>query len=409
MKNLLLFFLLFVSSGVLAQKPGQMSALPGNWRASLPMSGGELPFFLDISRESDTSFTVFALNGKERLRLDKAFFRQDSLHIPMSLFESEIVVKVSGNILSGRFTQYSIRQRTDFPFSARKNKPERFMSKAPAHTWNWTGRYAVRFFRKDTTQAVGILESGAGNTISGSFLTPTGDYRYLSGNTSGDSLFLSTFDGSHLFLFKAKVSGDTLRGGFWSGKSGYQAWTGVRDDKAKLPDADKLTFLRPGFETVDFSFPDVNGKMISLKEERFKNKAVIVQILGSWCPNCMDETAFLAPWYKKNHKKGVEIIGLAFEKSADPAVSNPKIQRMITRFDIQYPVLLAGTNEKDKASQALPMLNRVMGFPTTIFIDRHGKVRRIHTGFTGPGTGTYYREWTEDFEQLMEKMLSETP
>lgn len=129
--------------------------------------------------------------------------------------------------------------------------------------------------------------------------------------------------------------------------------------------------------------------------------------MGSWCPNCMDETNFLAPWYKKNKERGVEIVGLAFEHSDDLAVSAPKLKRMISRFNIEYPVLLAGTNTNEATAKALPMLNKVMSYPTTIFIDKEGKVREIHTGFSGPGTGKYYDEFVTEFNQLMDKLISE--
>jgi thiol-disulfide isomerase/thioredoxin len=132
-----------------------------------------------------------------------------------------------------------------------------------------------------------------------------------------------------------------------------------------------------------------------------------VQIMGSWCPNCMDETNFLSPWYRKNRERGVEIIGLAYEKNPDFSVSAPKLKKMITRFGIEYNVLLAGQNDKAKASLTLPMLNRVLAFPTTIFIDRNGKVRKIHTGFSGPGTGEYYTQFVEEFEQFVDKLVAE--
>ncbi len=121
----------------------------------------------------------------------------------------------------------------------------------------------------------------------------------------------------------------------------------------------------------------------------------------------MDETNFLSPWYKKNRSRGVEVLGLAFERSADQAVSGPKIERMKQRFDIDYPVLLAGSSEKDDASKALPDLNAVVAFPTTLVIDRKGQVRHIHTGFSGPGTGKFYDQYVSEFNRLIDKLVAE--
>lgn len=121
----------------------------------------------------------------------------------------------------------------------------------------------------------------------------------------------------------------------------------------------------------------------------------------------MDESRFLAPWYKKNKDRGVEVIGLSYEKSTDTTFAYPKVKKMKERFGIDYEVLLAGTNNKDEASKTLPMLNKVIGFPTTIFIDKKGQVREIHTGFSGPGTGKYYDTFVSDFNRLIDKLLNE--
>ncbi len=171
----------------------------------------------------------------------------------------------------------------------------------------------------------------------------------------------------HLFKAKYDPAAKTLKGGFWSGASGYESWVAKFDADAKLPDPATLTYLKPGAKTLNVSFPEPNGKAVSLTDPRFKNKVTVVQILGSWCPNCMDETNFLSPWYKRNKGRGVEVLGLAFERSPDMAVSGPKIERMKERFKIDYPVVLAGTNDKAQASRALPDLNAVVAFPTTIF------------------------------------------
>ena len=177
--------------------------------------------------------------------------------------------------------------------------------------------------------------------------------------------------------------------------------------QAALPDPTTLTFLKPGYSSLDFSFKNTQGKTISLKDPAYRGKVVLVQIMGSWCPNCMDESRFLAPYYQKNKKRGLEIIGLAYEKSTDPSFAYPKLDRMKERFGIQYEVLLAGTNDKSVAAASLPALEKVLSFPTLIVIDKKGMVREIHTGFSGPGTGVYYDKFKSDFTRLMDQLLAE--
>jgi thiol-disulfide isomerase/thioredoxin len=382
----------------------------GVWRAIIPTKGGELPFNFDIQKEGDT-YSVVILNGDEKLKMDKSFIKNDSLHIPMELFDAEIVAHIDDQKLNG----YWKKMRSDLTFlqgnfTAEFGKSYRFAEKNQNINASLSSKYKILFVsedKKDSTISVGLFNT-KGNEVTGTFLTNTGDYRYLSGNIIDDSLKLSCYDGTHLFLFKAKIEGEKLTGGsFWSSLNSLETWEGSKDENATLLDEKSITFLKKGFKTIDFSFPNEVGKQISLTDERYKGKVVVAQIMGSWCPNCMDESKFLAPWYAKNKQKGVEIIGLAYEKSIDPAFAFPKIKRLKERFGIDYEVLLAGTNDKAEASKTLPMLNQVIGFPTTIFIDKKGNVREIHTGFSGPGTGKYYDDFVSDFNRLVDKLVAE--
>lgn len=395
----------------------------GVWRAVLQTSGGQLPFGLDIKPAAKPgTYTVFALNGAERLPMDEATLQGDTLHIPMGLFESELVAKVSGDKLTGTWRKRRVKDQYQVvPFSAQFGVTSRFIpaskpaSNVPAANvsgkWQTVFRAAAEGAAGDTTAAVGVFEQN-GSEVTGTFLTPTGDYRYLAGNVFGDSLFLSCFDGSHAFLFKARLAtaangaSQTLMGVYHSGPTYRETWTARLDPNASLPDPAKLTYLKPG-QRFTFAFPDAAGKTVSLNDPQFKGKVTVVQIMGSWCPNCMDETKFMAPWYAKNKGRGVEVVGLAYEKSADLAESGPKLTRMRERFQIQYPVLLAGTNNKVEAAKSLPALSSVVAFPTTLFVDKKGTVRHIHTGFAGPGTGVYYDEYVSEFNRLIDKLLSE--
>ncbi len=181
----------------------------------------------------------------------------------------------------------------------------------------------------------------------------------------------------------------------------------VRNDNFQLRNPDSLTYLKPGFTSIDFSFKNLEGKSVSIKDEKFKNKVVIIQIMGTWCPNCMDETKFLAPFYDTYKSKGLEVVALAFERTDDfnKAVNN--IQRSKKRFSANYEFLITMKTGKDQASEALPMLNAVMAFPTTIYIDKKGVVRKIYTGFNGPATGDAHTKFVEDTTRFVEMLLAE--
>lgn len=182
-----------------------------------------------------------------------------------------------------------------------------------------------------------------------------------------------------------------------------------RNDVYKLPDTNTLTFLKEGYDTFTFSFPDANGNIVSLENERFKNKVVLVQIMGTWCPNCLDESKYYANYYKANKGKDLEIVALAFEYVKTKEKAFKSIKRLQNSVGIEYPILLAqyGSASKVKAQEKLPMLNHVLSYPTTIFIDKKGKVRKIHTGFNGPATGGKYTEFKAEFEGFVGKLLNE--
>jgi hypothetical protein len=121
----------------------------------------------------------------------------------------------------------------------------------------------------------------------------------------------------------------------------------------------------------------------------------------------MDETKFLSGFYDQYKIKGVEVIGLAFERNPDFSKAASNLTRLKTRFNVTYELLITEKTGKDQASSALPMLNAVMAFPTTIYIDKKGSVRKIHTGFNGPATGEKYTDFVKETTRFIESLLNE--
>lgn len=389
----------------------------GIWRAVIQTKGGELPFQLDIketaNHDAAPAYTAHIINGQERILLDEfEFIKPDSVKITLHVFDAFLVGKITdGKHIEGLWIKNGLKEPYQVAFEATYGKNYRF---APVNNQakplvDFTGKWEVEFTQPDgkVYAAVGIFEQ-QNTKVTGTFITTTGDYRYLEGqvNPQGE-MRVTAFDGNHAFLFAATQKNNTIEGKFWNGKNEPETWKGIKNAKATLPDANKLTYLKKGYDKLTFSFPDMEGKPVSLDDDKFKNKVVLVQVFGTWCPNCLDETAFLAPWYDKNKNRGVEIVGLAYERSPEFAKGKTRIEKMVKRFKIGYEFLFAGGNDKKEAAKTLPMLNHVLSFPTTIFIDRKGKVRKIHTGFNGPGTGKYYKDFKKEFNETMDKLISE--
>jgi thiol-disulfide isomerase/thioredoxin len=250
-----------------------------------------------------------------------------------------------------------------------------------------------------------------GSRLTGTFLEQTGDYRFLEGVVDGDSLKLSCFDGGHAYLFTAKIDNDgRISGGqYYAGPTYHQPWIAEKDANAKLPDEFSLTKWKKEDAHLAFHFRDLDGNPVSLADKRFLGKVVLIQLMGSWCPNCMDETRFLSKFYDEYRDKGVEIIALAYERSTDFARSQTSVRSFQQRFQVKYPMLITGVSVNDslRAQKTLPQLDAILGFPTTIFVNKNGDIEKIHTGFNGPGTGEHYEEQKKEFHTTVDGLLGE--
>ncbi len=295
-------------------------------------------------------------------------------------------------------------------FSA-DNVPWRFFDIPVKPKYNVSGRWSSTFTNDagKSTFLIGEFKQ-TGTRLTGTFLSSTGDYRFLEGSVSDNKLFLSCFNGTDALLFTGTIENDsTITGGkYYSGLSASKNWTAKKDDKAILPDAYSLAALKPEYNTINFNFSALNGKKVSLADEKFKNKVVIVQFLGSWCANCMDETAYLTSFYEKYKNLGVEVVGLAYERTGDFERSKKAVLNLKKRLNINYDLLLSGySNDTKEVMKSMPMLDKFIAFPTTFILDKKGIVRKVHTGFSGPGTGEHYTGFINEFERSVNDLLKE--
>ena len=393
------------------------SAMPlksGEWRATLLRPDGKEIVFNFIMKDSAHKQVLYIRNAGERLLVDDIVFQGDSVWIHLPFFEAQLRARIlaDGN-LQGVWLKRGADSYQVVPFTAVHDDAVRFVTErgdAVSDAAVVTGRWRAEF--RSTGEKTPDLRVGEfvqhGNIVTGTFLDPTGDFRYLEGAMDGDSLRLSCFDGGHAYLFTARLDpGGKLSGGqFFSGAAGYETWTAVKDEKASLPDEFTLTKWKKDAGPMNFTFRDIDGHPVSFSDARFRGKVVLIQIMGSWCPNCMDETQFLSRVYDDWHKKGVEIVGLAYERSTDFARSRQSLRSFQQRFNVKYPLLITGVavGDPQRAEKTLPQLEKIVGFPTTIFVDKTGKIEKIHTGFSGPGTGTHYAEQQEEFKKVVEEM-----
>ena len=382
----------------------------GTWKTVIQRKDGQQIVFNFEVKDTIGKKVIYILNAKERLRVDSVKVDGDSVFIQLPFFESSFRAKIADNSLQGNWIRHRGTKDQIMPFTALYSQP-RFTTTATP-TANITGRWAVRFTDVKSVDSISVGEfTQQGSHVTGTFLNPGGDYRYLEGVVSGDTLKLSTFDGGHAFLFTALINADnTLNSGkFYAGPTGTQNWRAQKDAKAVLPDGYGIAKLKAGQSKLNFSFKSTGGQTVSINDARYKNKVVILQLMGSWCPNCMDETHFLSSYYSANHQRGVEVIGLAYEYTTDYQTSKKSLQAFQNRFNVQYPILVTGVTVMDSLAtqKTLPQLQQIEAFPTSIFIDKKGNVRKIYTGYSGPATGEHFTAFKEEFNDLVDGLLAE--
>ncbi|MAN59668.1 MAG: redoxin [Flavobacteriaceae bacterium] len=398
------FFALLITFLLMSCSSKETPIQPGSWKGVLLLDGGrEIPFLAEWG--ADTTLTV--INAEERILIDDIRISGDSVVIKHPVFEGEIRGAHRNDSIIGTFSIESLQR--SIPVVMTYGRHSRFaISEAPSVVLSgvWETVFSPNS-NTDSYVAKGVFDQ-TGNRITGTFETVTGDYRFLDGVVVNDSVKLSTFDFSHAFLFEASVTDSVLTGTFYSGNHWTEPFRSERNEAYKLPDPDSITKLKEEYARVQFAFPNTAGDTVSLDDARFQNKAVIVQIMGSWCPNCLDETRFLTDYYE-NRPKNVEIVALAFEDAATRAKAMARINRLKEALEIPYPILLAqyGSSDKQLANSKLPMLTTIKSYPTTIFIAPNGKVTRIHTGFNGPATGKKYEKFKKDFKKYVEEMVSD--
>lgn len=402
MRLVVLFTWIFIAQISFSQRLNSIKG--GNWKGELAMNDRLfIPFSIYFSLQNQ-KVQMEIVNADERLKMtlksDKdsviAFFPDSEAYLKFKLDQNNAEIR-------GYWVNPNKKSVVKIPFNAWQLNE--IIEMAP-NTSNISGRWKTIFSpnSKEPENAVGLFEQTAG-TIKGTFLTETGDYRYLSGTIGTNRFKISTFNGSWAFLFEGKVVGDSLYGEFYSGQSYHTSWIATRDAQAQLKDESTLTYV---INDKSFQFQnvkDLKGKPFTYTSKKLKDKVVIYQIMGTWCPNCIDETKYLSELYQEYHKLGVEIIGLAYENGNDQKAQIKRLKAFQKRLKVPYKIVLAGTNSSKVASEQFPMLNGIMSFPTTIIIDKTGKIRFIHTGFSGPATGEFYKELKEVIRYDIEDLL----
>ena len=230
---------------------------------------------------------------------------------------------------------------------------------------NFSGKWKIQL--SSTKIGLGNFKQ-IGCRVKGSILTTTGDYRYLDGYLNKGKIKLTGFDGVFAFVFNLNLKKDTFEGTMYAGNSYNTKIKAFRDDSFKLADADEMTKIE-AHEKVTIKLKDLNDKLIDISSDEYQDKPKIIQLFGSWCPNCIDETKFFNRWRQENKELNnkVKFIALGFENFEDKNDAIKALKKVKTKLAMDYPIILVDYNKSVSANEILP-IDKVRAYPTTLLL-----------------------------------------
>jgi len=389
--------------GVRASTAWAAEAPPtGLWDAGVVVNGVLVPFQLELAITGDNASGAF-FNGEDRVRSTTGHYRNGSVALEFAQYASTLQAQWSGGRITGAYG------RTGQPAYAFQAKPHSAppppTSKIPSIAGQW--EIAVKSPKGETAWRFFVRQSGG--QVTASILRVDGDTGALSGSYQDGRFVLSHFSGARPLLLEITPARDGSLSLVQNGKTQY---TALKSNQARAknlpqpPDPSRWTSVKDPSQPLRFSAPDLNGKTVTESDPRFQGKVVLVNVMGSWCPNCHDEAPFLQELYRAYRARGLEIVALSFEDSEqlkDPV----RLRAFIAAYGIDYTVLLGG--EPSEVSSKLPQALNLSTWPATFFVARSGLVRGAHAGFASKATGAAHEQLKAELRATIEKLLAEKP
>ena len=384
-------------------QPVTQQPIAGLWDATIQINGVATPFPLEISG-SGANVTASFFNGDDRYASTQGRFENGKLVVNWDYYAATLDATLKDGVLEG---QYAGTRRMKGPFAIRATraaaKPTAISAMVPSIDGLWEipnksgkGELAWRF-----------IVQQSGSKADATILRVDGDTGTISGAFQNGKFVLSHFDGARAHLLEITPASDGTLDILQDGKAKMTAYRPAAARAKGLPeptDPDLHTTMKDPSQPFQFSFPDLNGRVVSNADARFRGKVLVVEITGSWCPNCHDEAPFMEEMYRKFGTQGVEIVSLSFEE-ADQLKDPTRLRAFVKKYGLEFPVLLGG--DPDEANAKLTQLVNWNTWPATLFIDRKGLVRGIHSGFPSSGSGDLFRQAKDKFNVEVGRLLAE--
>lgn len=397
-----LFYILTLASLAV---PSGAESISGLWDATVIVNGTTIPFPIELS-ESGSKVQSYFFNGKEKVNPSSGGSFQDaSLVLTFDSYATKLEATLRDGVLTG---QYQASPQTSYPFQARRHESKN-RSAAIAKAPDIQGTWEIQVKSPKGESAWHLIVDQKKSQVNASILRVDGDTGTLSGEYSDGKFVLSHFTGERPFYLEITPAADRTLHLSLASFHDKQELTALRSTDARAKgftppdDPTQHTKLKNPAEPLRFSFPDLNGKAVSNTDPQFAGKVVLVNVTGSWCPNCHDEAPFLEELYRQYHSQGLEIVALDFEP-AEQLKDLARLRAFTKRYGIEYTYLIAG--EPSQLNEKLPQAENLNAWPTTFFVGRDGLVKVIHTGFTSRASGEFDSHLKEGITNEVARLLS---
>jgi len=383
------------------------------WAGTITLAENrKLPLKLELDLTSSPSSGFFVV-GDDRTAIPEIVKNGDSLGIILSEYGSAMLGEWDGKSWNGSFFRYrKDTVRLDFSASPESGaQPEPPDSPAPGV--RLVGTFQVYYNNPDGIDSTTVAKFWAkGDSLFGTFLDPSGDHGLMAGTQTGTTATLGRFTGWQANLIELEQREGQWTGKYYARQIPPQLFSLVaRPSIPSEPLDPRRTRMRKPLFPFTFAGITADGDTIRSTDSRFKGKVLIVDIMGTWCHNCLDEAPLLEQLYREYKGKGLEIVGLSFEITNDPALAKKNLDIYRKRHGLTFPLIFSGSLDASNVDAKIHnQLADFFAYPTSIFINKKGKVEHIHWGFKGPGTGEEYQQEIARFYGYVQELLrDQTP
>src|SRR5262245_6905917 len=323
------------------------TAMPdqGMWRGTVELQEGiSVPFrmHLDFSGAKPTGYFLI---GAEKTLIPEISRDGDSVTFAFSEYSAEMRGVWNGRQLTGSYVRIRSDGNKTLKFAA---FPEDLPRAEPVEGSGFAapvGNYQVFFQGTDKVDDTTVAKFwGERDTVYGTFIAPDGDYGLLEGTASRKAVQLSRFTGWQAIAIVLEPQGETWSGTFYAASNAKPRPFILKrraDLNIETPPAMRTSMKNPKSEFA-FSCVSLSGDTVRQSDDRFKGKALIADIMGTWCHNCLDEAPVLQRLQDRFGGQGLEVVGLSFEITDDPALAKKNLQLYKDRFGLTYPLLFCG-------------------------------------------------------------------